>query len=160
MIFSLKLLLMSLGIGVGVQDFIQHKIYAFVIPCIAVSGSVLLYFRYGLVLTVFYSLLNLFFLALSLLIMYGVAKYKKQPFINHSMGSGDILMLAAVGVSFSTSWFLVLWLVSSLASLGIHLLFVKSKVIPYAGYLGISMAFLLLLDQFFAPSIMEYEFLS
>lgn len=154
MLLGLKIVLLALSAGLGVQDLLEYRVYVFWFPCMAVCGLVLQFFELGGYATVLYILFNLLMLLFALAVAYWVARRKGLLFINHSMGLGDILMLAVLGLSCAPLYFLSLWLCSSLLALLIHPLVFQRKIIPYAGYLGICWAALLLFELI-NPSILQ-----
>lgn len=153
MLLGLKISFILLCFGMGIQDLLQRHIYAFFFPLLALLGVSIQYCISGWTSSLLYSLINFVMILIALGVLWVYTYFRKIKFINHSMGSGDILMLFVMGVSFTPYTFLMLWLCSSLISLCIHGLIFKSKTIPYAGYIAFcSIALLILLeqDQFFS----------
>ena len=88
--------------------------------------------------------INLILISSILLILYIYTKLiKKQKFLNHSLGLGDIFFFFIMAIGFPTVTFSVLFVCSMVFSLVVYL-FIKNKLsqktVPLAGLMSLFMA--------------------
>ena len=103
---------------------------------------------------------NILLVTAVLLLLWGYTRYiRKKAFLNTSFGLGDILFLYAFALGFPTLTFTVLFtaaMVFSLLAFVILQYFRKSETVPLAGFLGIFLIVLFLL-QLIPPGISLYR---
>ncbi|MEN1784423.1 MAG: hypothetical protein AAGF77_04710 [Bacteroidota bacterium] len=128
--------------GIALQDFKERQVYGFLFPVLAI----ILGYAHVLVgpswaVTALQMALNMLLVTLVVTIAYGYTKFlKKQAFLNHSLGLGDILFFGAMAVGFPSTVFLVLFTGALLFSLLVFWALrahFKDGTIPLAGLMGL-----------------------
>ena len=94
------------------------------------------------------SCINLVGVVIALSILGTYAHRKFGYFLNRAMGVGDVIFLFAFALGYPPIVFFGLWCLISLAALIISLL-LKQKKVPYAGYLALGIACVMLYDLYF-----------
>ena len=141
MILTIKIVLAFVLILIVIQDFKSQAVYWFLFPLMAIMGVYL--FKTVVSWAVFWqaALTNLGLVGLILLCLWAYSKFKlKKPFINTTLGLGDVLFFVAFALSFPTLSFLNFFVFSLLFSVIISL-FLKfksgSNYLPLAGTMAL-----------------------
>ena len=123
------------------QDTKDRMVYWFLYPLNGILSFFIQWHYIGLMPTTANSLINICFVLIILGVGYAYSSaIMKKPFINGSMGSGDILLFLFLTFSFTTSTFILLFVFSLCFSLVLHL-YLKNKTthstVPLAGYMSL-----------------------
>lgn len=153
-----KICLILLLFGIGIQDAKERKVYAFLFPLVGLMTAWIHWKTLGGYAMGIYSLTNLVLLITLLMGLLLIARLRGQKLINHSMGSGDVAMLAVLTVAFPPLTYIALWLCAALFSLILHVIFYRNSTIPFAGNLAILTALALGFDLFIFPSILYFQY--
>nr|WP_299338462.1 general secretion pathway protein [Allomuricauda sp.] len=129
-------------VGISIQDFRDRLVYWILFPVLGILlvtvHSLCSPHIWVLGLNV---LMNLLLIAAVLLLTYLYSKiFRKEPFVDHSLGLGDILFFVAMALGFPTVTFLVLFVCSLLFSLLSFMTFkerFKNPTVPLAGLMGV-----------------------
>lgn len=149
-----KILLIVLFQLIFIQDYKQRLVYWFLYFFVGLCGL-------GLQLAFFHwqtlainTFINMCFICILILSGFLYSRLiKKEPFINHGIGIGDIFMFFSLCFLFPTVTFLLFFVFSLIFSLMIHLLFKNNyklhNDVPLAGYMGLFYSFVLLFSFLF-----------
>lgn len=98
------------------------------------------------------ALSNVILVTLIILILWTFTKFlTRKPFLNHSMGLGDVLFMYALALGFPTLTFIILLSCSIIFSLLLHVYIQKAKTnttIPLAGFMSLFLIAILLWSVF------------
>ncbi len=151
--FYFKILLIVLFILIFIQDYKQRLVYWFLYFFVGICGLSLqlTFFHWQTIAINFF--INICFI--SILIVSGFLYcrlIKKEPFLNHSIGIGDIFMFVSLSFLLPTISFILFFVFSLIFSLMIHLLLKEKYTInndvPLAGYMSLFFSFILLFSFF------------
>lgn len=138
--FLITLFIITL-LTIAIQDFRNREFYWFLIPLVFLAGfftgTLTLTFSYWMVTTLINTAILV--LTLSLLYLYFYFSGKKFVEAKEYIGLGDVLLLLALTSFTLPIRFVVLIIISAIASILIHLT-VKTrfgKRIPFAGWLSV-----------------------
>jgi len=140
LIIVIKLVLITALLYIFLQDFKDRKVYWFLFPIVGILTGVLHFnevLREVFLLTLIYNILFVLFIFI-LTLLYIKLKLKEK--FSHVFGYGDLLFFIAITFSFSTFSFIVLFVMSLIFSLSLHLI-LKNKSshasVPLAGYMSL-----------------------
>ncbi len=144
MIIIIKLILIATFLYIFFQDFKDREVYWFLFLFVGIFTGVLHYnqvLKEVFLLTLIYNIIFVFFIFI-LTLLY--IKLKLREKFSNVFGYGDLLFFIAVTFSFSTFSFIVLFVMSLIFSLSLHL-FLKNKSshssVPLAGYMSLFFLF-------------------
>ena len=149
----LNLLLIVVLLFIFFQDFKEQRVYWFLFPIVGFLFGLIHYRMVGKInfFIAITSNLVLIFSVLFVLFLYSKLKLKMN-FMNGSFGLGDIFFFIAIGFSFPTLNFIVLFVFSIFFSLAIFL-FSKEKynfrTVPLAGLMSLFFAIILCVSILF-----------
>jgi len=129
------------------QDIKERLVYWFLFPVIALCSAILLYNSVLPELFITILLINMVFVLVLLLVVYGYSRFKLKTPIFQTFGFGDALLFFALVFSFSSVSFVILFVFGLVFSLVLHMI-MKGKTnhdtVPLAGYLSLffSMAYI------------------
>ena len=151
-----------LGFGaIAFQDIKERMVYWFLFPMVALFLGFAFWQQSNPELFLVFSLTNLFFVSTILLISFLYTKYvTRKPYLNHSLGLGDLLFFYALAFGFPTLTFIVLFVSALIFSLVLHTVFGTSQEkssVPLAGYMSLFLMVLFLLSHIH-PHIQLYLF--
>jgi hypothetical protein len=123
------------------QDTKDRMVYWFLYPLCGIAAFIIQYKYVGMMTAIINSLINICFIAIILSTAFFYSKtVMKKPFINGSMGSGDVYLFLFLSFTFTTSAFILLFVFSLCFSLVLHL-YLKNKTlhttVPLAGYMSL-----------------------
>ena len=153
--------MLGLG-GICYQDIKERRVYWFFFPWVG-STLCLIYFMRVADSTVFLLNLGVNLLLVTVLLLLSFLYTRlitKKPFLNYSLGLGDIFFFVAMALGFPIVTFLVLLVNGLLFSLLGFLLMkkqLKLPTVPLAGFMSIFLAIVLVYSTFFTtPSLYIY----
>lgn len=159
MIVVLKLILILILILIFFQDYKDRLVYWFLYPLVGVLGFCIQLFYYSWQSIIAESLINLIFILLLISISFLFAKVvSKKKFLNESIGAGDIFLFLVLTVLFPVLTFSVLFVISMLFALLIHLVLTykkeKKATVPLAGYMSLFYGFIYMVTFFTTKNIL------
>jgi len=140
------------------QDFKERLVYWFLFPLLGIALASI-FFQHAAPSFFLLSLLTnivLVTLVLGLLYMYSRFMLKK-PFINHSLGLGDILFFYALAVGFPPVTFIILFVGAVFFSLFSYLVLKKrlrDNTVPLAGFMGFYLMMIICSSFFMNPNLL------
>jgi len=153
--FALQAILIAVFIVVFCQDTKDRMVYWFLYPicgmlCFAIQAA-----HVGFQPALFNSLINLGFIAIILLSAYIYSvTVMKRPFINGSIGLGDVLLFLSLCFTFTTITFVILFVFSLCFSLLLHL-YLKNRSshnnVPLAGHISLFFSVVYIASFFLEP---------
>lgn len=121
------------------QDLKERQVFWFLFPIIGLCASILLYNNLLEPMFLITIIINQLFILMLIAILFLYSKFKLKTKLSHTFGLGDTLMFFALGFTFSSLSFIVLFIFSLIFSLILHLV-LKSKfsnrTVPLAGYMS------------------------
>jgi len=158
------LLKLSTGIPlffIALEDFKERKVHWFLFPTLGILLGVLHYISIPYAKLVGYHILtNSILVTLILGILFLVTQVlRKKPFLDQSLGLGDILFFYAFALGFPTFTFVVLFATSLLFSLLVFLIIKKSRLdtVPLAGLMSVFLILILVCSLFVeTPSLYSF----
>lgn len=142
MVILLKLFLVLILCMIFYQDYRDRMVLWLFYPLVSVFGFCIQLFYYSWQSIIAQSLINLIFILLLICISFLFSKLViKKKFLNESIGIGDVLLFFGITVLFPIITFCVLFVVSLIFSLIMHLVLTNKKekkaTIPLAGYMSL-----------------------
>ncbi|MET1260640.1 hypothetical protein ABV409_14935 [Flagellimonas sp. DF-77] len=131
-----------LGFGcIAYQDLRERLVYWILFPLVGLFMA-LAYLERSMTISFIWNVVgNWILISLVLLLLWAYTKMRQRaPFLNHSIGLGDILFFYAMAFGFPMVTFLVLFTGSLLFSLAIHLIANRkgtAATVPLAGYMSL-----------------------
>ncbi|TXK78960.1 hypothetical protein FT986_03590 [Mesonia sp. K4-1] len=136
----IKFILITVLLYIFLQDFKDREVYWFLFPIVGILTGFLHFnevLREVFLLTLIYNILFVLFIFM-LTLLYIKLKLKEK--FSHVFGYGDLLFFIAITFSFSTFSFIVLFVMSLIFSLSLHII-LKNKSshssVPLAGYMSL-----------------------
>ena len=137
------------------QDTKDRLVYWFLYPLLGCLASGIQVLQIGYISTLINSLINLIFIFLLISVAFIYSKViMKRPFVNESIGLGDILIFVFLCFTFATVAFFILFVFALLFSLMLHLYFKKKSIhnnVPLAGYIAVFFAAVYTVSFFIEP---------
>ncbi len=144
MIIAIKLILIASLLYIFFQDFKDREVYWFLFPIVGILTGVLHFnevLKEVFLLTLIY---NVFFVLFIFILTFFYIKLKLKEKFSHVFGYGDLLFFIAITFSFSSFSFIVLFVMSLIFSLSLHLI-LKNKAsqssVPLAGHMSLFFLF-------------------
>jgi hypothetical protein len=134
--FILKTLLIGILIGIALQDFLERKVFLWLI---VFSGLIISAFHFREVnfeQFILSTILNFSIVISIIIILYIYSKILLKKPLNEAFGLGDFFFFLILAIGFPTATFLVIFSFSLLFSITIHYFFKKRfkyNTIPLAG---------------------------
>lgn len=147
--FYFKILLVVLFILIFIQDYKQRLVYWFLYFFVGICSLCLQLTFFDWQTIAINTFINISFISILVVSGFLYCKLiKKEPFLNHSIGIGDIFMFVSLCFLFPAITFILFFVFSLIFSLIIHLL-LKEKYtahndVPLAGYISLFFSFILL----------------
>lgn len=151
--FYFKILLFILFILIFIQDYKQRLVYWFLYFFVGICSLCLQLTFFDWQTIAINTFINISFISFLVVSGFLYCKLiKKEPFLNHSIGIGDIFMFVSLCFLFPAITFILFFVFSLIFSLMIHL-FLKEKYtahndVPLAGYMSLFFSFILLFSFF------------
>ena len=141
------------GFGlIAFQDVRERMVFWVLFPLVGLFLGLAHWYRSTPEVFMVFSLANLFFVTIILLVLWLYTKYiARKGYVNHSLGLGDILFFYALALGFPTLTFVVLFIAALIFSLALHLALGISKeqtTVPLAGYMSLFLMAAFLLSNF------------
>lgn len=135
----LKLICTVALIAIAYQDIKDRAVSWFWFPVLAVVLGILHYSNSFFELFILHSFINLGFVILVVLLLYGYIKFRGKHEFSKAIGRGDLVMFIALSPSMASISFIVCFVFSILLALVLSLIFNKNdeKHIPLAGYMSL-----------------------
>lgn len=153
--FALQTALIAVFFLIFYQDTKDRMVYWFLYPVTGILSFTIQAMYVGLQSAIINSLMNLCFIAVILIVGYVYSlTIMKKPFINGSMGSGDILLFLFLSFTFTTITFIVLFVFSLCFSLLLHFYFKNKSAfnnVPLAGYISLFFSMVYITSFFIEP---------
>ena len=143
------------------QDFKEREVFLFLFVVLGILLSTSFYWHISVLPVFLYSLLlNLILVAILVLLSYLITRaVLKKRFLNHSLGTGDILFFACVAVGFPSMTFIILFSCALLFSLLLFLAlktYRRMETVPLAGLMSLFFIAVMGLSIFNGPSLYTY----
>lgn len=149
----LKIVLIILFILIFIQDYKDRLVYWLLYFFVGVASLCLQlsFFLWQIVATQVF--LNCCFILVLIATIFLYSNFfKKQKFLNHSIGVGDIFLFFSTAFMFPTITFIVLFIFSLIFSLTVHMLLIKKKsmhiTVPLAGYMSLFFSSVIFISLF------------
>lgn len=151
--FYFKILLVVLFILIFIQDYKQRLVYWFLYFFVGICSLCLQLTFFDWQTIAINTFINISFISILVVSGFLYCKLiKKEPFLNHSIGIGDIFMFVSLCFLFPAITFILFFVFSLIFSLMIHLLLKEKYTIhndvPLAGYMSLFFSFILLFSFF------------
>lgn len=152
--YSLKIILVFLFVFIFIQDYKHRLVYWFLYFFVGVCSLILqkVFFQWQII--VINTIINVGFIVILNISGFLYCKLiKNEPFINQSIGIGDVFMFFSLCFLFPPITFIFLFVFSLLFSLIIHLLLKEKytiihKNVPLAGYMSLFFSSVLVFSFF------------
>lgn len=141
------------GFGlIAFQDVKERMVYWVLFPMVGLFLGLAHWQKSTPKAFMMFSLVNVFFVTMLLLISWLYTKYiKGAKYLNQSLGLGDLLFFYAIAFGFPTMTFIVLFVSALVFSLALHIALGISKrqaTVPLAGYMSLFLMVTVLLSNF------------
>lgn len=148
-----KIILIIVFLLIFAQDYKHRLVYWFLYFLVGIVSFLLQLTWFNWPIVAVNAGLNICFVSIFLIIGFIYARLiKKEPFLNHSIGSGDVFLFFSICFLFPTFTFILFFVFSLIFSLVIHLLLKKRysfhQTVPLAGYMSLFFSFVLLFSFF------------
>ncbi len=159
MLLLLKLVLIFVFFLIFYQDSKDRMVYWFLYLAVGILGFSIQLFYHSWQSILTETSINLFFVLVLILMSYIYTKFiTGKKFINESIGKGDIFLFLTSTFLFPILTFCILFIVSLLFSLIIHLMVSIKKendiTVPLAGYMSFFWGFIYLTSLFLGRNIL------
>jgi len=121
---------------------------------LAVTGMLIMFYTHRAETIWMYYSFNIFIVSVVVIVLWVFAKFiLNKPFINHSLGMGDIVFFYAISLGFTSQDFILYFVLSILFTLVLTLALKmlnrsENHTIPLAGYMSVFYAFVILFSLF------------
>lgn len=148
-----KIMLIIVFLLIFAQDYKDRLVYWFLYLFVGILGVFLQLHWFTWAIVVINTGLNICFVIVLLISGFIYARIiKKEPFLNHSIGTGDVFLFLSICFLFPIVTFILFFVFSLIFSLLVHLLFKKRysvhQTVPLAGYMSLFFSFVLLFSFF------------
>lgn len=143
------------------QDFSMRYIH--IASIVILLAGILLYRAKNIAISAEYLIINIIYLSMLLLLLYGyfTLKYGKKKFINRYIGSGDVILFAIFCIFYGLFYYIIFLICSCFIALCIGIYLRRGKTItriPLAGCMAITHAILLIIAFVFHIEMIGLQF--
>lgn len=134
--FILKTLLIGILIGIALQDFLERKVFLWLIVFSGLIISVFHFKKVNFEQFILSTILNFSIIISIIIILYIYSKILLKKPLNTTFGLGDFFFFLILAIGFPTATFLVIFSFSLLFSITIYYFFKKGSkynTVPLAG---------------------------